>query len=61
MTINHGYVCIVGAVIAWLDVFLPGVLFIFGILPFWGKFKNWDIFNRTLPGLNAAGIGLIVT
>lgn len=61
MAINHGYVFIVGAVIAWLGLFLPGILLIFGILPFWGKFRNWNIYNRALPGLNAAGIGLIVT
>ncbi|KAG0610833.1 hypothetical protein M758_7G095400 [Ceratodon purpureus] len=61
MAINQGYVFIVGAAIAWLGLFLPGILLIFGILPFWGKFRNWNIYNRALPGLNAAGIGLIVT
>lgn len=61
MAINHGYVFIVGALLAWLGLFAPGILLIFGMLPFWSRFRNWAIYNRALPGLNAAGIGLIVT
>ncbi|XP_024383775.1 uncharacterized protein [Physcomitrium patens] len=61
MAIKQGYTFVVGAIIAWLGIFVPGILLIFGMLPFWGKFRNWGLYNRALPGLNAAGIGLIVT
>ena len=30
-------------------------------MPFWGRFRNWPPYKRALPGLNAAGVGLIVT
>jgi len=33
---------------------------IFGIMPFWGKFRNWHVYKRALPGFNAAGVGLII-
>lgn len=61
VAMNQGYVFILGAIIAWVGLFSPGILLIFGVLPLWGKFRNWAIYNRALPGLNAAGIGLIVT
>lgn len=61
LAMNHGYVFIVGTIIAWLGLFMPGIMLTFGVLPFWTRFRNWNIYNRALPGLNAAGIGLIVT
>lgn len=61
LALNHGYAFPLGALVAWVGLFLPGILLIFGALPFWSKFRNWDVYNRALPGLNAAGIGLIVT
>jgi chromate transporter len=36
-------------------------MIIFGILPFWGKFRAWAPYRRALPGFNAAGVGLIIT
>lgn len=30
-------------------------------MPFWGRFRNWAPYRRALPGLNAAGVGLIIT
>jgi chromate transporter len=29
-------------------------------MPLWGKFRNWGLYRRALPGLNAAGVGLII-
>mmetsp|Transcript_42378 Transcript_42378/g.95628 ORF Transcript_42378/g.95628 Transcript_42378/m.95628 type:complete len:492 (-) Transcript_42378:5-1480(-) len=45
--------------VCWLGLFGPGVLLIFGILPFWGRFRNNAIYRRALPGLNAAAVGLL--
>uniref|UniRef100_A0A383W4R4 Chromate transporter n=1 Tax=Tetradesmus obliquus TaxID=3088 RepID=A0A383W4R4_TETOB len=60
IAMRAGYSFAVGAVLAWFGLFGPGVLLIFGIMPFWGKFRTWSMYRRALPGLNAAGVGLIV-
>ncbi|MEW5300819.1 MAG: hypothetical protein WDW36_003723 [Sanguina aurantia] len=57
---NFGYSFILGAVLAWFGLFGPGVLLMFGVLPFWNKFRNFQLYRRALPGLNAAGVGLIL-
>eukprot|EP00386_Alphamonas_edax_P008476 GDKI01027769.1.p1 GENE.GDKI01027769.1~~GDKI01027769.1.p1 ORF type:complete len:466 (-),score=96.26 GDKI01027769.1:17-1387(-) len=50
---------VVGVAACWLGLFLPGVMLMFGVLPLWGKFRNFSIYRRMLPGLNAAAVGLI--
>lgn len=32
----------------------------FGVLPFWKRFRQWQTYRRGLPGMNATGIGLIL-
>ena len=49
-----------GACVCWLGLFGPGVMLIYGVLPFWGKFRNNEIYRRCLPGLNASAVGLVV-
>ena len=39
----------------------PPSQIIFGIMPYWGSFRNWAVYRRALPGFNAAGVGLIIT
>ena len=29
-------------------------------MPLWGKLRKFSIYNRALPGLNAAAVGLLV-
>lgn len=60
MAMRAGYTFIIGTVLAWFGLFSPGILIVFGIMPFWGKFRQWAVYRRALPGLNAAGIGLII-
>jgi len=48
-----------GAAICWLGLFGPGVMLIFGVLPFWGAFRQNALYKRMLPGLNASAVGLI--
>jgi chromate transporter len=57
---NQGYSFILGAATAWLGLFGPGVMFIFGVLPFWHRFRQWVWYKRALPGLNSAAVGLVV-
>jgi chromate transporter len=48
-----------GALTWWVGLFSPGVLLIFGVLPFWGKFRHVQAYRRALPGLNASAVGLV--
>jgi chromate transporter len=57
---NQGYTFILGAVVAWLGLFGPGILLIFGVLPFWHRFRQWVWYKRALPGFNSAAVGLVV-
>jgi len=45
--------------VCWVGLFGPGVILIFGILPFWGAFRSNAVYRRALPGLNAAAVGLL--
>jgi len=49
-----------GAVVCWLGLFGPGVMLVFGMLPFWAKFRSNPTYKRALPGLNAAAVGLLM-
>eukprot|EP00775_Hariotina_reticulata_P008009 gene8009-8207_t len=60
IAMRAGYNFAIGSVLAWFGLFSPGILIIFGIMPYWGKFRQWEVYRRALPGLNAAGVGLIV-
>jgi len=51
---------LVGVITCWLGLFGPGIILIFGILPFWGKFRSFQLYRRALPGLNASAVGLIL-
>ncbi|CAI7886359.1 unnamed protein product [Closterium sp. NIES-53] len=48
-----------GIAACWLGLFSPGILLIYGILPFWGRFRQWHIYKRATPGFNSTAIGLI--
>lgn len=50
----------VGIITAWLGLFGPGVVLIFGVLPFWGAFRQQPLYRRALPGLNSAAVGLVL-
>lgn len=47
------------AAVCWLGLFGPGVMLVFGMLPFWGRFRSNATYKRALPGLNAAAVGLL--
>ncbi|KAK9816680.1 hypothetical protein WJX72_003596 [[Myrmecia] bisecta] len=49
-----------GIIICWVGLFAPGILLIYGILPFWGQWRRQPIYRRMLPGLNASAVGLVV-
>lgn len=61
MALNAGANVIGGIAVCWIGLFGPGLMLIFGILPWWGTFRKWQVYRRALPGLNATAVGLIVT
>ena len=50
-----------GILIGLLGLNGPGLLLLYGILPFWGRFRHWALYRRALPGLNASAVGLVVS
>ena len=52
---------IVSALSAWSGIFLPGILLIFGVAPFWMRLRESRIFKEFLQGVNAASAGLVVS
>jgi len=58
--VNAGVNAAVGIFTCWVALFAPGILLIYGVMPWWGGFRNFQVYRRMLPGLNAAAVGLIV-
>mmetsp|Transcript_54928 Transcript_54928/g.133397 ORF Transcript_54928/g.133397 Transcript_54928/m.133397 type:complete len:525 (+) Transcript_54928:106-1680(+) len=48
-----------GALVAYVGLFGPGVILIFGIVPFWAKLRHNMTFRAILKGLNATAIGFV--
>ncbi|ORY78580.1 chromate transporter-domain-containing protein [Protomyces lactucae-debilis] len=48
-----------GAFLAWLGIFLPGLLLRVGILPFWSVLRRYQATRQILRGVTAAAVGLI--
>ena len=49
-----------GVGVCWLGAFAPGLMLMYGLLPFWGSFRQNQVYRRALPGLTAAAVGLVV-
>lgn len=60
MALRRDHFVLEGIGAAWLGLFGPGVMLIYGILPFWGRFRKLPSYRCALPGLNAAAVGLVV-
>jgi chromate transporter len=51
---------VTGAFIAVGGLFLPGVLVIYAVLPFWEGMRRQPVARTVLVGVNATAIGLVV-
>jgi len=49
-----------GAAIALVAVFLPGLLLIYGMLPFWDGFRKRPVAQAVLRGVNATVVGILL-
>jgi chromate transporter len=50
---------IAGATIALVALFLPGLLLIYGTLPFWDRLRQYRATQSAMRGTNAAVVGLL--
>jgi chromate transporter len=50
---------IVGAAIALLGIFLPGMLLLLGVLPFWDRLRHYTGARAAMAGTNAAVVGIL--
>ena len=49
-----------GAAVCWLAMLLPSLVQVVGLSPFWAQIRSSAVCARALPGLHAAGGGLIL-
>jgi chromate transporter len=49
----------VGAAIALVAIFLPGVLLVYGTLPYWDAFRTRPMAQAAMRGTNAAVVGIL--
>ena len=52
----HG---LVGAVLGLVGIFIPGMLILIGVLPFWDSFRKRADAQAAMRGVNAAVVGLL--
>jgi len=50
---------VAGAVICLVGVFLPGLLLVFGALPFWDALRTRPVAQAAMRGANAAVVGIL--
>jgi len=48
-----------GALIALVGVFLPGILLVYGMLPFWDTLRSRPMAQAAMRGANAAVVGIL--
>lgn len=53
------YKGIAGGLVAYVGLFGPGVILIFGMVPFWARMRHVKWFKSALNGVNATAIGLV--
>ncbi|HEY5226735.1 MAG TPA: chromate efflux transporter [Methylovirgula sp.] len=52
---------VVGAVVAIIAIFLPGILALMGVLPFWHQLRTQPNAQAAMRGINAAVVGLLAS
>jgi chromate transporter len=52
---------ILGGAISAIAIFLPGTLLLFFLFPFWEHLRKYPFIKRSLMGINAAAIGMLLS
>ncbi len=50
---------VAGALVALIAIFLPGMLLVYGVLPFWDRLRTRSAIRGALNGVNAAVVGIL--
>ncbi|SCV50018.1 related to chromate transport protein [Fusarium fujikuroi] len=58
---NSGYPAIAGALIAYLGIFVPGMVLVHGTMGVWGVLRSRRWVKSAVRGINAGAVGLIYT
>lgn len=56
---QHGWAAPLAALLALVAVFLPGMLLLIGVLPFWGRLRENPTVRSAMAGANAAVVGIL--
>lgn len=59
--INAGYNSLLGAVIAWVGIFSPGLVLVHGTMGIWSAIRGRRWVRSVLRGVNAGAVGLMYT
>jgi chromate transport protein ChrA len=59
--VNSGHSAILGAVIAYLGIFAPGMILVHGTMGIWGLLRSKPWVKSGVRGVNAGAVGLIYT
>jgi chromate transporter len=51
---------VLGCLLSAVAIFLPGLLSIFVVFPYWQRLKQYKVIVRALDGVNAVAVGLIL-
>jgi chromate transporter len=55
------YAGVAGAAVGLMGINLPGMLLVFGVLPFWARLRRVPLFKVFITGVTAAAIGFLYT
>lgn len=56
---GSGYGRMVSGLVCLLAIFLPSLLLLIGILPYWERLRRYAVVRRSLLGVNAGVVGLL--
>ncbi|KAJ3115968.1 hypothetical protein HK100_001191 [Physocladia obscura] len=58
---STGATSFVGALLAWIGIFLPGLLIKAGVLPIWRHYRDLPVLRVIFKGLNSVAVGLLIS
>lgn len=60
LALNNGMHWLAGIAVCWVGLMGPGITLIFGAYTLWDELRKHRVYQRALPGLNAAAVGLLL-
>lgn len=60
LALNNGWPWLTGTAACWAGLMGPGIILTFGAYTLWDELRKLTMYQRALPGLNAAAVGLLL-